>query len=76
MHCTALKYKLNKKRNIPCISEVCFLEMLLCEFYFMYKLIEVFTVHKVNITTEASEIMSKDQFDVRKGPNLKIEKAI
>ena len=36
----------------------------------MYKLREVFTVLKLNIMTEASKIMSEDQFDVRNGPDL------
>ena len=38
----------------------------------MYKLREVFTVRKMNIMTEASKLMSEDQFDVRKDPNLKM----
>ena len=46
--------------------------MLICKFYFMYRLKEVFTDLKMNIMTEASKLMSEDQFDVRKGPNLKI----
>ena len=53
---------LNKKRNVPCIFEVCFLGMLMpfCEFYCIYKLREVFTVLKMNVTTEASKLMSED----------------
>ena len=47
--------------------------MLFCKFYFMYKLREVFTALKMNIMTEASNLMSKDHFDVRKGPNLKMQ---
>ena len=47
--------------------------MLFCKFYFMYKLREVFTVLKMNIMTEASKLMSEDQFDFRKGPNLKMQ---
>ena len=47
--------------------------MLFCKFYFMYKLREVFTALKMNIMTEASKLMSEDQFDVRKGPNLKMQ---
>ena len=39
----------------------------------MYRLIEVFTVIKINIMTEDSNLMSEDQFDVRKGPNLKMQ---
>ena len=46
--------------------------MLFGKFYFMYKLREVFTTLKMNIMTEASKLMSEDQFDVRKGPNLKM----
>ena len=46
--------------------------MLFCNFYFMYKLREVFTALKMNIMTEASKLMSEDQFDVRKGLNLKM----
>ena len=38
----------------------------------MYKLREVFTGFKMNIMTEASKLMSKDQFGVRKGPNVKM----
>ena len=45
--------------------------MLLCIFYFTYTLREVFPTVKMNIMTEASKLMSEDQFDVRKGPNLK-----
>ena len=41
--------------------------MMFCKFYFMYKVIEVFTVLKMNIMTKASK------FDVRKGPHLQIK---
>ena len=47
--------------------------MLFCEFYCIYKLREILTVLKMNITTEASKLMYEDQFDVRKGPNLKMQ---
>ena len=47
--------------------------MLFCEFYCIYKLKEVLTVLKMIIMTEASKLMSEDQFDVRKGPNLKMQ---
>ena len=47
--------------------------MMFCKFYFMYKLREVFTVLKMNIDTKASKFISEDQFDVRKGPNLKMQ---
>ena len=47
--------------------------MLFCKFYFMFKLREVYTALKMNITTETSILMSEDQFDVRKGPNLKMQ---
>ena len=40
---------------------------------FMYKLREVFTTLKIIIMTEASKLMSEDQFDVRKGQNLKMQ---
>ena len=68
-------YILNKKRNITCIFESCFLGtwMILCKVYFMYKLSEVFTNLKMNITTEASKFMCEDKVDVRKGPNLKMQ---
>ena len=46
---------------------------MLCKFYFMYKLREVFTVLKMNVMTEAVKVMSQDQFDVSKGPNLKMQ---
>ena len=39
----------------------------------MYKLREVFTVHKMTIMTDASKFMSEDQFDVGKGPNLLVQ---
>ena len=39
----------------------------------MYNLRDVFTVLKKSITTEASKFMSKEQSDVRKGPNLKMQ---
>ena len=39
----------------------------------MFKLREVFTAFKMNSMTEASKLMSEDQFDVRKGPNLKMQ---
>ena len=39
----------------------------------MYKLKEVFTFLKLNITTGASKFMSEDQFDVREGLNLKMQ---
>ena len=45
--------------------------MLFCKFYFMNKLREVFTALKMNIMTESLKLMSEDQFDARKGPNLK-----
>ena len=44
--------------------------MLFYKFYFMYNLKEVFTVLKMSFTTEVSKFMSKEQFEVRKGPNL------
>ena len=47
--------------------------MLFCKCYFMYKLREVFIALKMNIMTESSKLMSEDQFDVRKGPNLKMQ---
>ena len=47
--------------------------MLFCKFYFMRKLREVFTVIKMNIKTEASKVMPKDQFDISKDPNLKMQ---
>ena len=47
--------------------------MLFCKFYFMYKLREVFTALKIKIMTEATKLMSEGQFDVRKGPNLKMQ---
>ena len=47
--------------------------MLFCNCYFMYKLREVFTTFKMNIMTEASKLMSEDQFYVRRGPNLKMQ---
>ena len=47
--------------------------MLFCNFYFMYKLRKVCTALKMNIIPEALKLMSEDQFDVRKGPNLKMQ---
>ena len=47
--------------------------MLFCKFYLMYELREVFTALKMNVMTEALKLMSEDQFDVRKGPNLKMQ---
>ena len=47
--------------------------MLFCKCYFMYQLREVFTALKMNIMAEALKLMSEDQFDVRKGPNLKMQ---
>ena len=47
--------------------------MLFCNFYFMYKLREVFTTLKMNIMTEASKLMSDDKFYVRRGPDLKMQ---
>ena len=46
--------------------------MIFWKLYFLYILGEVFTVLKMSITTEASKFMSKEQFDVRNGPNLKV----
>ena len=46
--------------------------MLFYKFYFMFKLREFFTTLNMNNTTEASKLMSDDQYDVRKGPNLKM----
>ena len=63
---------LNKKNvtsGLKYVSSEC--ERFFCKFYFMYSL--VFTVLKMSITTEASKFMSKEQFDVRKDPNLKID---
>ena len=47
--------------------------MLFCKFYLMYDLREVVTALKMNIMTEASKLMSEDQFGVRKGLNLKMQ---
>ena len=44
-----------------------------CEFYLMYQLKEVFSSLEMNIMTEALKFMSEDQFDIRKGPNLKMQ---
>ena len=41
----------------------------------LFKLREVFAVLKMNITTEASQLMSEDQFDVRGDLNLKFKHA-
>ena len=47
--------------------------MLFCKFYTMYKLRKVFTACKMNIMIEALKLMSGDPFDVRRGPNLKMQ---
>ena len=47
--------------------------MLFLQFVFVYKLREVFTTLKMNIMTEASKLMSEDQFYVRRGPNLQMQ---
>ena len=47
--------------------------MLFCKFYFIQNIREVVNVLKMSITTEASKFMSKEQFAVRKGPNLKMQ---
>ena len=39
----------------------------------MYKLGEVFTTLKMIIMAEASKFNFEDQFDVRKGPTLKMQ---
>ena len=46
--------------------------MLFYKFYFVFKLREVFTALKMNNTTEASKLVSEDQYDVRKGSKLKM----
>ena len=48
------------------------------EFFFFYlfifyKLSEVFSAPKMKIMTEVSKLMSEDQFNVRKGPYLKMQ---
>ena len=47
--------------------------MLFCIFFTMYTLRKVFTAFKTNIMTEALKLMSGDPFDVRRGPNLKMQ---
>ena len=47
--------------------------MFFCKFYLMCKLKKVFTGLKLTTMTEALKFMSEDQFDVRKGPNLKMQ---
>ena len=47
--------------------------MLVCNFYVIYKLREVFTDIKMSIITEASKLMFEDKCDVRKGQNLKMQ---
>ena len=47
--------------------------MMFCKFYCIYKLKWFFIVLKTNSTTKASKFMSEDQFDVWKGPNLKMQ---
>ena len=71
---TPLLHILNKKETSHAYLKYDFSK---CEGCFakkkiMYKLREVFTALKINITTEASKLMPEDQFDVRKGPNLKM----
>ena len=39
----------------------------------MYQLKEVFFSLEMNSITDSLKLMSEDQFDVRKGPNLKIQ---
>ena len=50
--------------------------MLFCNLYLMYKLREVFTTLKMNIMTEASKLMSEDQFYVIDQEGSKFENAI
>ena len=43
------------------------------KFLFKYKFREIFTAIKMNAMTEASKLMSGDELDIRKGPNLKMQ---
>ena len=47
--------------------------MVFRQIYFIYNFREVFTVLKMSITIEALNCMSEEQFDFRKGPNLKMQ---
>ena len=44
--------------------------ILVYNFYFKFKFREIF---KMNTMTEASKLMSGDEFDIRKGPTLKMQ---
>ena len=66
---------LNKKRNITCIinARLLLTEVIIWIFYFMSKCKNVFKAQKMNITTKAGKFKSTDQFDSRKGQNLKLQ---
>ena len=56
------------------VSKSLYLSHLLLQIlHTMYKLRKIFTALKINIMTEALKLMSGDPFDVRRGPNLKMQ---
>ena len=65
---------LNKKETPQAYLKYVFSECECCfAIFIVSKLREVFTALKLNIKIKASNLMSGDQFDVRKGPNLKTQ---
>ena len=63
------------KKNFTCIVNARLLlkEVIICIFYFILKCKNVSKALKMNITIKAGKLMSTDQFDSRRGQNLKTQ---
>ena len=72
---TEQKKKTKKKKNVTCIVNARLLlkEVIICIFYFILKCKNVSKALKMNITIKAGKLMSTDQFDSRRGQNLKTQ---
>ena len=67
--------KTKTKKNVTCIVNARLLlkEVIICIFYFILKCKNVSKALKMNITIKAGKLMSTDQFDSRRGQNLKTQ---
>ena len=62
-----------KKRYMYSQCKITLKEVIICIFYFILKCKNVSKALKMNITIKAGKLMSTDQFDSRRGQNLKMQ---
>ena len=67
------KQKTKKKRYMYSQCKITHKEVIICIVYFILKCKNVSKALKMNITIKAGKLMSTDQFDSRRGQNLKTQ---